>query len=96
LLVEGVCDGQTWKRGETAGFLSCWVGGLADNCDRNNLHLRFGACRAEILYIGDPDVNGFRQVNARVPVEVAAGEQMLTAGFGGVVSPPVALRIMRA
>ena len=90
LLLKGACDGITWSGEEITirerGFISLWVNGLPENADRSNICVRLGDARLGLEYIGEPDPEGCRQINAVVPGDVAEGEQLLRVECGGVSS----------
>jgi tRNA (mo5U34)-methyltransferase len=97
--LKEVFDGVTWTKGEVnvgqRGFASCWAGGLPDNADRANVRAFLGQRRLEVTYVGEPDANGHRQVNAVVPANMTAGEHVFRVECAGVSSGrvPVAVRI---
>jgi len=97
LVVEGVCDGLTWTPGEVEvrerGFVSCWVKGLGENCDRSNVRLYLGGARLRVEYIGEPGVNGFRQINGLLPGDIAKGEAVFRVEFGGIGSEPLRVEV---
>jgi hypothetical protein len=90
LVLNGACDGLTWSGEEIGitehGSVSLWVTGLPENADRSNICVRLGETRLGLEYIGDPDPDGCRQINAAVPSDVATGEQFLRIECGGVSS----------
>lgn len=92
LTVHGLCDGETWEKGEAREFLSCWISGLAENADTANLRLHWGGRRLELVFVSEPEANGVRQVNARVPRDLPPGEHPFRAAFGPAVSPFVRCR----
>ena len=88
LLLDGVTDGSTWERnavqtGSGAGFLSCWLRGLPENCDRANIKVRLGEARLPVVWVGPQDGSGPRQFNVEVPESVAKGSQRLRIECGG-------------
>jgi len=95
LAVRDVCDGITWVRGEVAagGCLSCWVHGLPDNCDAANFQLVLDASPLHISWIGQPEPDGYRQVNSDVPVDLAKGEHVFTVESAGVKSAAERVRV---
>jgi tRNA (mo5U34)-methyltransferase len=87
LLLHSAFDGVDWRPNRTGcdrGSLVLWLGGLAENCDRQNIRLHLGERRLEVFYVGSPDVYGLRQVNARLSGRVEPGkyELMLRHGEG--------------
>lgn len=97
--VKEVVDGVAWTKGEVKvgeqGFLSCWVNGLPENADRANVRVFLGDRRLEVNYVGEPDANGFRQVNMVVPAGVIQGEHAFRVECAGVSSPtlPITVRV---
>lgn len=84
--MTGVCDGVTWapnkidlQKGEA---LSLWIGGLPENADRDNVRVYLSGMRLDMIYIGQPDANGIRQLNVIVPPETEAGVAQLVAVAG--------------
>ncbi|MCL5746371.1 MAG: DUF1698 domain-containing protein [Acidobacteria bacterium] len=99
LHMASVCDGVTWKPNEVQlreyGFLSFWIEGLGENCDRNNLRVLLGGARLRVDFISAPDPNGFRQVNVRVPGATPAGEHVMSVSYGGAVCEPLAIQVAK-
>lgn len=99
LAVASICDGVTWKANEVQlrdyGFLSFWIEGLGENCDRANVRALLGGTRLSVEFISAPDAKGFRQVNLRVPGSAPAGEQPLTVTFGGVTTAPSVISVVK-
>jgi len=98
--LKEVFDGVSWTKGEVQvgerGFLSCWVGGLPENADRANLRAFLGNRRLDVDYVGEPDPQGYRQVNAVVPGSAAKGEHELRVECAGVSSGTLPLRIQNS
>ena len=88
IVLEGVYDGVSWTPGEVklsdGGFISCWVTGLPETCDRANVGVYLGHTRLRVEFIGDPDPEGTRQINAALPVDMVKGEQACRVECGGV------------
>jgi len=95
LEVRDVSDGVTWARGEVAagGCLSCWVRGLSENCDAANFQLLVDASPLHISWIGQPEPDGYRQVNSDVPVDLVKGEHVFAVESAGVRSEPQSVKI---
>jgi len=87
LELKDVYDGVAWTKGEVRvgerGFVSCWVRGLPENADRANVRVFLGPRPLQVNYVGEPDTEGCRQVNALVPSEAAKGEQTIRVQCGG-------------
>jgi tRNA (mo5U34)-methyltransferase len=88
--LKEVFDGVAWTKGEVKvgqrGFLSCWVSGLPENADRANVRAFLGNWRLEVDYVGEPNAQGYRQVNAAVPGNVTLGEHEFRVECGGMSS----------
>ena len=96
LVMNGACDGATWKPGEVSagGSVSCWIGGLPENCDRSNVRVYLGDTPLVVDFVGAPDGKGLRQVNAAVPAEMPKGEYACRAECGGVSSGGHRMRVI--
>jgi tRNA (mo5U34)-methyltransferase len=86
IVLKGVVQAQH-------AFVSCWVKGLPENCDRANIRVYAGEQRLVLEWIGEPDADGVRQINARLAGEVDSGECLFFVECGGVKSEPVALLV---
>ena len=95
LAVRDVSDGITWARGEVAagGVLSCWVHGLPENCDAGNFRLLMDASPLHISWIGQPEADGYRQVNSDLPADLAHGDHLFTVECAGVKSDTERVRV---
>ncbi len=91
--LKEVFDGVAWTKGEVQvgerGFLSCWVAGLPENADRANVRAFLGNRRLEVEYVGEPNAEGYRQINAAVPANVAPGDHEFRIECAGVSSAPL-------
>jgi tRNA (mo5U34)-methyltransferase len=99
--VQNVCDGISWKTNEVrlgdSSYLTFWVSGLSENADFNNLRAYLGHKRLVLEYLAaQPDPNGLRQVNARVPNALEAGHNTFVVKFAGVVSEAIEVNVMKA
>jgi tRNA (mo5U34)-methyltransferase len=96
--LKGVCDGTNWNAQEVkasdGGFISCWVTGLPENCDRANVAVHLGETKLRVQYVGEPDVEGMRQVNAALPAGMGKGEQPCRVECGGVTTERQVLRVV--
>ena len=95
--LKEVFDGITWTKGEVRigqrGFLSCWVRGLPENADRGNVLTFLGIRRLNVDYVGEPDAQGYRQVNALVPGDATPGEHEFRVECADVRSNTLALTV---
>jgi hypothetical protein len=55
---------------------------LGENADRNSVRLWLGDDRLKVDWVGEPDSDGFRQINAQAPEGLTAGMHTLRASFG--------------
>jgi tRNA (mo5U34)-methyltransferase len=95
--VKEVFDGVAWLKGEVnvgeRGFLSCWAGGLPENADRANVRAYLGNRRLEVTYVGDPNPDGYRQINAVVPADATKGNGEFRIQCAGVSSNSLTLTV---
>jgi len=88
LVLKGACDGTTWNDSEVrladGGFISCWVTGLPENCDRANIGVYLGETKLRVQYVGEPDTAGMRQINAALRADAGKGEQPCRVECAGV------------
>jgi len=98
IVLVGACDGTNWKVEAIAvkehGYISSWVQGLPENCDRENIRVLLGSTRLSIDYVGEQDADGNRQINAVVPGNIGKGEQSLRIECAGGASESLAVRIV--
>jgi hypothetical protein len=98
LVLKGVCDGTNWNAQEVkaadGGFISCWVTGLPENCDRANVGVYLGEKKLLVQYVGGPDVEGMRQINAALPAGMGKGEQPCRMECGGFSTESQVLRVV--
>jgi tRNA (mo5U34)-methyltransferase len=90
LVLEGVTDGITWERNAVStlngpAFLSCWVRGLPDNCDRANIRVSLGGTRLPVVWVGPGDGDAARQFNVQVSYGTRKGAQRFRIECGGSV-----------
>ena len=78
IVLKETYDGVAWTKGEVKvaerGFLSCWVAGLPETADRANVRASLGKRRLEVDYVGEPNAEGYRQINVVVPANTAKGD----------------------
>lgn len=98
LELKGACDGTNWNDHEVkasdGGFISCWVTGLPENCDRANISVYLEEKKLLVQYVGELDPEGMRQINAVLPVGAGKGEQLCRVECGGVSTESWALRVV--
>jgi tRNA (mo5U34)-methyltransferase len=97
LLVKDLSDGISWVRGEVSaaggGFVSFWVSGLPENRSALDLRLVLGQVPLQITWIGPTDRDGYCQINARVPPDLAKGSHDFQVRFAGACSAPQAVKV---
>jgi uncharacterized protein (TIGR03437 family) len=91
--IAGVRDSRTWAvdeilLGDDGAFASCWIAGLGENADTHNVRVLLDGVRLANDHVGEPERDGVRQVNVRLPVDVPKGLHDLTVTFGSAVSAP--------
>ena len=98
VILVGACDGNTYTVNTVTvrdrGWVSAWVQGLPENCDRDNIRVLLDESRLAIEYVGDRDRDGNVQVNAVVPGNAAKGERQLRIECAGVSSDSLTLKII--
>jgi len=92
LSITRVCDGRSLQEAQIqldkGGIITCWLKGLPENADRNNIRARLGDHPLVVDYVSSPDAHGLRQVNARVP-SIAHGNHSLVVSCGQAESVPI-------
>src|SRR5262249_32959110 len=98
LEVKNAFDGRSWAPDvvslQGGGFLSCWVRGLPETADRANTAVLLDGIRIRVEFVGDPDANGARQVNATLPADAARGEHRIRVECAGVHSGDYPIRVV--
>jgi uncharacterized protein (TIGR03437 family) len=90
--IAGATDGRTWEPGRVnAGAGSCvsvWIEGLAAAIPKQGVSLRVGPAEVPAVFVGEPDAEGYIQVNALLPAELEPGRYPLTVTISGAASEP--------
>jgi tRNA (mo5U34)-methyltransferase len=98
LEMKNAFDGRTWAPDQVSldggGYVSCWVQGLPENADRANTAMLLDGTRTRTDFVGEPDENGARQVNAVVPADTPRGEGRLRVECAGVRSGEYLIQIV--
>jgi len=98
VILVGACDGNTYAVNTVTvgerGWVSAWVKGLPENCDRDNIRVLLDHTRLAIEFVGDQDSGGNRQVNAVIPGNTGKGEHSLRVECAGVSSEQLTLTII--
>jgi tRNA (mo5U34)-methyltransferase len=98
LAVKDLSDGISWTRGQVSivdgGFVSFWLNGLPESRSALDMRLLLGETPLQITWIGPTGTDGYCQINAKVPPDVARGSHEFQVTFAGVSSEPQAVRIL--
>jgi tRNA (mo5U34)-methyltransferase len=98
LVLNGACDGTNWNDREVkagdGGFISCWVIGLPENCDRANTGVYLEETKLRVEYISEPDAAGMRQINAALPAGTRKGPQACRVECAGVSTESRTLEVI--
>jgi len=96
--IVGACDGNTYTVNTVAvgdrGWVSAWVQGLPENCDRDNIRVLLDSTRLAIEYVGARDPDGNRQINAVIPGDARKGEHTLRIECAGSSSEGLPLKLI--
>ena len=100
LALKGVYDGVSWTSdriyASTEAYISCWVKGLPENCDRENVRVYVDDMRQLVEWIGEANAEGYRQINARATAELSEGECLFRAECGGVSTAPARITVLKS
>jgi hypothetical protein len=98
VVLVGACDGKTFLVNTVTvrerGWISSWVQGLPENCDRENIRVLLGSTRLAIEYVGEEDCDGNRQINAAVPGDFSKGNHLLRIECAGVSSESLTVNVV--
>jgi tRNA (mo5U34)-methyltransferase len=98
VVLVGACDGNNFTVNTIAvgerGWVSSWVRGLPENCDRDNIRVLLDSTRLSIDFVGDEDSDGNRQVNAVIPGDTARGEHRLRIECAGASSESLSVKVV--
>jgi tRNA (mo5U34)-methyltransferase len=95
LRLDALQDGTTWERNilsSGATHVILWVRGLGENADRSNIVVLCEGERLIVDFVGDPDMNNGRQVNARLGNELLSGSCKISVQYGSAVSNSIDAR----
>lgn len=99
LRFRDISDSHTWVRNEVeAGensYLSFWVDGLPDNADSYNIRVYLDEVRQFLDYLGEPEPDGYRQINIKLRDDIHPGKQKLIVRFGDYESEPSDVLVRR-
>jgi len=98
--IAGVTDGKTFetKRVRTGAnsCVSVWVAGLPDETPKAKITLRLDGADLPAVYVSGADPQGFKQINAMLPPNLAPGEYWIAVNVGGVESKEVPVELFKA
>ncbi len=97
VVLVGACDGHSFTVNTVTvaerGWISSWVQGLPENCDRDNVRVFLDSMRLTTEFVGDQDADGNRQINSVVSGDTAKGEHLLRIECAGVSSESLAVTV---
>ncbi len=97
LAITSVCDAKSWTPGKVHldqdPRISAWVAGLPENADRNNVRMSLSDVPLSVIYVEAPKGAEPRQLNAKIPAVISAGEYKLTVSIGEVHAAPIAVTL---
>ena len=76
--------------------VSIWFSGMPRNAEREDIRVELDDTELEVTFLSSPDENGRRQINARVPINMAPSEYALAASCAGVTCSPAKLKLLPA
>jgi hypothetical protein len=97
IVLVGACDAFTFQAQIAVaenGYISCWVQGLPENCDCDNVRVFLGSTRLSTDYVGERDADGNRQINAVIPGDTGKGEHRVRIECAGFSSEPLTVKIV--
>lgn len=95
--IRAACDGLLWSENHVVrdagpGYLTLWVSGLADNCDKDNVRIYVDDHRLPVEYISQPQ-DGVWQINTTLDSSIGDGEFFVTVRFGSAESGAVKVSV---
>ncbi len=98
--IAGVTDGKTYEYNRIrAGAESCvsvWAKNFPADVTRPEITLRLDGADLPAVFFGEPDKNGYRQINAMLPAWMKPGEYQLTVQCRGAESAPNRVEIYKS
>jgi tRNA (mo5U34)-methyltransferase len=97
IVLVGACDAFTFQAQIAVaenGYISCWVQGLPENCDCDNVRVFLGPTRLSTDYVGEQDADGNRQINAVIQGDTGKGDHLVRIECAGFASEPLAVKIV--
>jgi tRNA (mo5U34)-methyltransferase len=100
LEIAGITDGKTYEynriRTGTQSCVSVWARNFPAEATRKEIALRLDGADLPAVFFGEPDENGYRQVNAMLPAWMTPGEYQLTVNCRGAESAPSKVELYKA
>jgi len=97
VVLVGACDANTFAVNTVTvrdrGWVSAWVQGLPENCDRDNIRVLLASTRLAVEFVGEQDADGNRQINAVVAGDTPKGEHLLRVECAGVSSETLSITV---
>jgi tRNA (mo5U34)-methyltransferase len=98
VVLVGACDAKAFTENivtvRERGWVSAWVQGLPENCDRDNVRVFLDSTRLAVEYVSGQDPDGNRQINAVVPGDASKGEHTLRIDCAGSSSERLHLKLI--
>jgi len=95
--IAGITDGKTYEynrvRSGEQSCVSMWARKLPADIRREEITLRLDGADLPAVFFGEPDENGYRQINAMLPASLEPGEYMLSVCCRGAESAPSKIEI---
>ncbi len=97
--IAGVTDGKTYEcnriRAGAESCVSVWAKTFPADLTRPEITLRLDGADLPGVFFGEPDKNGYRQINAMLPAWMKPGEYQLTVQYRGAESAPNKVEIYK-
>jgi tRNA (mo5U34)-methyltransferase len=97
--IAGATDGRTWEPGRVntgpGSCVSVWLEGLAASTPKQDVRLRLGEAEVPAVFVGEPDAEGYVQVNALLPADLEPGRYPLTVTIFETKSEPFWVEVKR-
>jgi len=98
LAVKDLSDGLSWRRGQVSiadgGFMSFWITGLPENRSALDMCVQLSEIPLQITWIGTTGADGYCQINAKIPPDIATGRHDFRVKFHGVLADPQVVTVL--
>jgi tRNA (mo5U34)-methyltransferase len=95
--IAGITDGKTYEynrvRNGKESCVSVWARRLPADIRRSEIALRLDGADLPAVFYGEPDENGYRQINAMLPASMEPGEYLLSVCCREAESAPSKIEI---